>query len=85
MVEHEIKSIISEAEMARYRNKLEGIVSSTRKLQANYYFDTLDYQLYTLSDTLRIRQINNQFVLQYKYDKCYTGAERISKEFEMKV
>ena len=85
MVEREIKSIVSESKLLQYRKVLDDLAEPIRKLQINYYFDTPDFQLNSLGNTLRIRQKNNQLSLQYKYEKQYTGAEKTCKEFEMVI
>lgn len=83
MIEQEIKSIISESMLLKYKNILDGVASHRRTLQINYYFDTPDFRLNSLGNTLRIRQKENQLMLQYKYEKKYTGIQKTCKEFEV--
>lgn len=85
MIEQEIKFVISESMMKEYKNILDGLVKPKRVLQINYYFDTPDFYLYSLGNTLRIRQKDQQLALQYKYEKQNKGIQRICKEFEMKI
>jgi len=82
MIEREIKSIVSESTLLKYKNILDGLAENKRILQINYYFDTPDFQLNSLGNTLRIRQKGKQLMLQYKYEKQYTGLEKTCKEFE---
>ncbi len=67
----------------KYKNILDELTICTRILQINYYFDTPDFQLNSLGNTLRIRQKENQLMLQYKYEKQYTGIQKTCKEFEL--
>ena len=85
MVEHEVKSIISESMFLKYKAILDDSSKHKRVLQINYYFDTPDFQLNSLGNTLRIRQKGSQLLLQYKYDKQYTDIERTCKEFETQI
>lgn len=83
MIEQEIKSLISESMFLKYKNILDGLTTYARILQINYYFDTPNFQLNSLGNTLRIRQKENQLMLQYKYEKQYTGIQKTCKEFEV--
>lgn len=48
--------------------------------QINYYYDATNYDLLNKGETLRVRQINNQLVLQIKYNKNIQDGIIISKE-----
>ena len=85
MIECEIKSMVSEEELLRYKHMLDGVASCKRKLQINYYFDTPEFINNSMGNTLRIRQTGTDLKLQYKYDKQYSGKEKICKEFEKKI
>jgi len=85
VIEREIKLLISEPMFIDYMNKLNSLVVCKRILQINYYFDTPDFQNYSLGRTLRIRQKDNQLLLQYKYNKQYSGFENMCNEFEIIV
>jgi uncharacterized protein YjbK len=52
-----------------------------RKLQINYYYDTLDYQLLKENETLRIRQIEDKLKLEYKYNKTAIDNVRVCEEY----
>jgi len=54
-------------------------------LQINYYYDTLDFDIFYSDETLRVRQINDVLKLQYKYNKNYSGDIRISDEYSEKI
>ena len=85
MIEQEIKSIITEFLLFKYKNILDGLTEHSRILQINYYYDTDDFQLNSIGNTLRIRQKENKLVLQYKYEKQYTGNERTCREYEIEI
>ena len=85
MIEQEIKSIISESLLLKYKKILDGLTPHKRILQINYYFDSPDFRLNSLGNTLRIRQKENQLILQYKYEKQYTGIQKTCKEFEVEL
>ena len=85
MIEREIKIIISESILFKYKNILDKLAEHKKALQINYYYDTQDYKLSSLGNTLRVRQKGNQLKLQYKYEKHYTGNEKFCKEFEIAV
>ena len=85
MIEREIKSMATQTLMLQYKSILDNLVDPKRILQINYYFDTPDFQLNSLGNTLRVRQINNELVLQYKYDKHYNGTEKTCEEFEISI
>ena len=85
MIEYEIKPLISETEFMQYNSILNNRIRPTKKLQTNYYFDTLDFQLNSFGNSLRIRQDVGRLTLQYKYEKQYTGVEKVCEEFEMVV
>ena len=53
--------------------------------QINYYYDTLDFTIFYSGETLRIRQIENNLKLQYKYNKTQINNIRISDEYSEKI
>lgn len=83
MIEHEIKSMVSEDLFLRCQKVLNDLAASKRILHINYYFDTLDFSLYSLGNTLRIRQKDNELKIEYKYEKSYTGMVKTCKEYEL--
>ena len=85
MIEHEVKKIVAKSTLQKYKKILDGLTASKKSLQVNYYFDTPNFMLYTFGRTLRVRQKESELVLQYKYDKHYTGKERICREYERKL
>ena len=85
MIEREIKIMVSDYELFQFAKKFDALAISKKILQINYYFDTQDFLLASQGSTLRIRQKENQLVLQYKYEKQNNGAENTSKEFEKEI
>jgi len=85
MIEREIKFMISDNKLDKYKRILNSFVTPTKILQINYYYDTPDFHLNSLGKTLRVRQKKNNLILQYKYDKNLIGIERICKEYEMEL
>lgn len=85
MIEREIKYIIDHDTYLQIKCILESISISTHMLQINYYYDTPNYDLNANGRTLRIRQKNDSLFLQYKYDKKYSGIEKICEEFELNI
>ena len=53
--------------------------------QINYYYDTFDFYIFNSDETLRVRQINDNLKLQYKYNKNYSDDIRISDEYSEKI
>jgi len=85
MIEREVAAMISEAELLEHMHILDKTTAPKRALQINYYYDTPGFINNTSGNTLRIRQKGAELKLQYKYDKHYSGKERICREFEMTV
>ncbi len=85
MIENEIKAIITKKQLMSYKEILDKLIGSQKKLQVNYYFDTEDLKLFKNGSTLRIRQINDNLKIQYKLDKEYVGLKRICKEYESSI
>lgn len=85
MIEHEIKFLITEKMFNHYKSFLNHFYNGKRILQINYYFDTNDFLLNSLSRTLRVRQTKHDLRLQYKYDRYYNDKERICKEYEVQI
>jgi len=85
VIEREIKSLISSEMLENYKNILDSVAVSTNIVQINYYFDTHDLSLNSRGNTLRIRQKKDSLLLQYKYDKQYTGNEKKCKEYEKSI
>ena len=84
MTEIENKCLISQQQFQRiselYRHKqIEKII------QINYYFDSIDFYCYRNNETLRIRQIDEKRVLQYKCKKQKLNNTTISEEFQVDV
>lgn len=67
MIENEIKFLINSHEYDNLRRTLFTDKNVTSKLQVNYYYDTLNYDLLKKSITFRVRQIEDKLVLQVKY------------------
>lgn len=85
MTEQEIKFMIDARKLEQYEYQLAKLMSSQRVLQVNHYYDSADFVLYELGNTLRIRQKEDSLKLQYKYDKKYIGIQKISKEYEVAI
>ena len=84
-LEREIKVIIPNSELPKYKQILENLAWPKETLQVNYYFDTEDFSLEASEKTLRIRQKHDKLMLQYKYYKSRKGAVRECTEFEREV
>ncbi len=88
MTEIEAKSFLTKYEFYRVYKRLlnhKSLKKSCNAVQINYYFDTVDFLLYNCGNTLRIRQIENNLVLQYKYNKKQIKNNRISDEYQKDV
>jgi len=86
MIENEIekKILLTKIEYERLlHNFADNLVKDT--MQINHYYDTLDYTLLNNNDMLRIRQIDDNLELQFKYDKRTQNNVRIAKELRKKI
>lgn len=54
-------------------------------IQINYYFDTPDFSFFSNNTTLRVRQKENQLLIQYKYGKSTEKSIRTSKEYVLET
>ena len=84
-MEREIKIMVSEQDFSYCAKVLTELANPQIMLQTNYYYDTPDFRLNSLGNTLRVRQKNNDLVLQYKYEKCSSELIRMQKEFEVDI
>ena len=82
MVEREVKILVSKKSFEKCKCMLNKMVKPLKLIQVNHYFDTKDFMLHTLGDTLRIRHQENSCLLQYKYRKQFFGFDKSCEEYE---
>jgi len=85
MIEHEVKVLASKETFDRSRYILDEMLIPSRTIQLNHYYDTRDFTLNSMGNTLRIRQLGNQCILQFKHDKSFDGFEKSCREYEKVV
>jgi len=85
-VEKEYKFLVEKAtfEETKCRVKTEGYVSDS-KIQINYYYDTDDYCLLKTDSTVRVRQNEENLILQVKNHLQCKEEFSISNEYEKKI
>lgn len=82
MTENEYKTMLTKKEfntLKKFLNKTELIT------QRNYYYDTAELLLYKLGMTLRVREINNVFQLQYKSKSMVNNGVHTRQEKEWEI
>jgi uncharacterized protein YjbK len=81
MEEHEIKQLLTE-EMYLHILHYEAFnhFNKKRQIQINYYYDTSDYTLYHQDITLRVRQIDQNLMMEIKYTVEDNGSYKVKKE-----
>ncbi len=85
MIEKEVKYIVNAKKMVEIEEKLIAMLPYRKVLQINHYYDSKDFRLYEIGNTLRIRQKEDTLKLQYKYDKKYIGIQKICNEYETEI
>jgi len=81
MKEYEKKQIITKEKQLFIYNYLINKFESDRIIQINYYYDNDSFYLYKNNKTLRVRQIDDNLKLEYKYNKSYLFDVRICDEY----
>lgn len=80
-VEIEYKCVVGKELFEELLTKCEAKYSLLeRKIHANYYYDTEDNALNKLKTTVRVRQYQNNLILQIKKNKKEKGSMIISDE-----
>ena len=83
--EVEYKILITEKEYIYLSSVLKSIYKHNDILQINVYYDTSDFSLHNKGETLRIRQIDRQSRIEYKFNKRAFGLVRISDEKSLPI
>ncbi len=82
MLENEIKALINKQEFERLKVYLSDKCSVHKSfIQINYYYDNEDHYLSKNKNTLRIRQIEGQLKIEYKFKKVIINEVRTSQEY----
>ena len=76
-IEIEYKTLTTKT---KFENFLSNSSISTEVYQVNYFYDTIDFQLYKLGVILRVRKINNTFLFTLKER---TRSNSIEHEMEI--
>ena len=85
MVEQEIKVLLSQETIAECERILSHMAFPRNFLQINYYYDNPDFFLNSIGDTLRIRQNDDQLLLQYKHKMYHDGRIKSNEEYEASI
>lgn len=85
MVETEYKLLLTQQRFDDLMKQLISKAPHKKKLQMNYYYDTANFDLYKIGNSLRIRQVGSVLKLQYKEDKEKKETGRTSVEHEVSV
>ena len=87
MIEKEIerKYILSEDKYKSIIDLLSSEYKFDKVTQINYYYDTIDFQLFKNDETLRVRQKNDKLKLEYKYGKKIKDSIRTCLEFSKDI
>ena len=83
--EYERKCLLNKEKYSCVIDKLTELYGNERKIQINYYYDTVDCKLASNGETLRIRQIENELKLEYKHNKRKIDGVRICDEYTKNI
>lgn len=83
--EFERKAMINEEVYYCLIETLSPSIKCKKAFQINYYYDTPMFTFMHAGETLRVRQIENELKVQYKYNKSITDNIRTCDEFSAKI